>query len=112
MSERVVRLPVESRGEAAARGRLAGRRVLVVGGGQTDIGEADTPIGNGRATCILFAREGARVAVADRDGASAQATVAAIAREGGHAVPVVADVAHEEDVARMVDEAVERLEGL
>ena len=32
-----------------------------------DIGEADTPIGNGRAMSVLFAREGAHVAVADRD---------------------------------------------
>src|SRR5262245_39579969 len=112
MDERIVRLPAESRGEAAARGRLAGRRVLVVGGGQTDIGEPATPIGNGRATCILFAREGARVAVADRDAASAEATAAAIAQEGGHAATVVADVAREEDVTRMVDEAVESLGGL
>ena len=67
MSERVVHLPPESRGNAPGRGRLEGRRVLVVGGGQMEIGEADTPIGNGRAMSVLFAREGAHVAVADRD---------------------------------------------
>ncbi len=83
MSERVVHLPPESRGEAPARGRLEGRRVLVVGGGQMEIGEADTPIGNGRAMSILFAREGAAVAVADRNAESAAATVAAIGAEGG-----------------------------
>ena len=49
MSGRVVPLPPESLGEAPGRGRLTGRRILVVGGGQMDIGEADTPIGNGRA---------------------------------------------------------------
>jgi NAD(P)-dependent dehydrogenase (short-subunit alcohol dehydrogenase family) len=71
MSEKPVHLPVESQGAAPGRGRLARRRVLVVGGGQMDIGEADTPIGNGRAMSVLFAREGAHVAVADRDSVSA-----------------------------------------
>jgi hypothetical protein len=37
MKEPIVHLPVESRGEAGARGRLPGRRVLVVGGGQEGI---------------------------------------------------------------------------
>ena len=69
MSERSVHMPKESAGDAPGRGRLDGRRVLVVGGGQMDIGEADTPIGNGRAISALFAREGARVAVADRNAA-------------------------------------------
>ncbi|MBV9693018.1 MAG: oxidoreductase, partial [Alphaproteobacteria bacterium] len=58
--------PDESTGTAPGRGRLAGRRILVVGGGQMDIGEPDTAVGNGRAMCLLFAREGAAVAVADR----------------------------------------------
>ena len=67
MSEDVERpMPAESRGEAPARGRLTGRRILVVGGGQDTRGLDDPPIGNGRAMCLLFAREGAKVAVADR----------------------------------------------
>ena len=45
-----------------AIGRLAGAVALVVGGGQTP-GET---IGNGRATCVRFAQEGAYVVVADR----------------------------------------------
>jgi len=105
MSERSVHLPAESRGEAPGRGRLAGRRVLVVGGGQMDIGEADTPIGNGRAMSVLFAREGAHVAVADRDLASAQASVALATHEGGRAFAISADASKEDDVTRMVDEA-------
>jgi NAD(P)-dependent dehydrogenase (short-subunit alcohol dehydrogenase family) len=105
MSERSVHLPAESRGEAPGRGRLAGRRVLVVGGGQMDIGEADTPIGNGRAMSLLFAREGAHVAVADRDLASAQASVALATHEGGRAFAISADASKEDDVTRMVDEA-------
>jgi NAD(P)-dependent dehydrogenase (short-subunit alcohol dehydrogenase family) len=46
--------------------RLQGKVVLVVGGGQTP---GDT-IGNGRAAAIVFAREGARVLVADPSSAS------------------------------------------
>jgi len=94
--------PDESKGAASGRGRLTGRRILVVGGGQSDIGEPDTPIGNGRAMCVLFAREGATVAVADRDGASAQATAALCE---GRAFAIAADAARDGDVARMVEEA-------
>jgi NAD(P)-dependent dehydrogenase (short-subunit alcohol dehydrogenase family) len=109
MSERNVHMPAESRGQAPGRGRLAGRRVLVVGGGQMDIGEADTPIGNGRAMSVLFAREGASVAVADRDLASAEASMALIGsergREGAHAFAIAADASKEDDVTHMVAEA-------
>lgn len=112
MSERIVHLPPESRGEAPGRGRLKGCRVLVVGGGQMDIGEPDTPIGNGRAMSVLFAREGAGVAVADRDETGAKATAGLIAKEGGNACVIVADVTKEADIARMVDEALKQLGGL
>ena len=43
--------------------RLRDKVAIVVGGGQT----AGDTIGNGKATAILFAREGAAVVVADRD---------------------------------------------
>lgn len=112
MSERIVHLPPESRGEAPGRARLKGRRVLVVGGGQMGIGEPDTPIGNGRAMSVLFAREGAGVAVADRDETGAKATAGLIAKEGGNARVIVADVTKEADIARMVDEALKQLGGL
>jgi NAD(P)-dependent dehydrogenase (short-subunit alcohol dehydrogenase family) len=65
--------------------RLAGKVAVVVGGGQTP-GET---IGNGRATAITFAREGARVLVVDRDLASAQETVEMIS---GEAVAHGADI--------------------
>ena len=68
--ERTVWLPAASTGAAPGRGRLSGRRVLVVGAGQTDFGLDDPPIGNGRAMAILCAREGAAVVAADRDAAS------------------------------------------
>src|SRR5262245_58584265 len=105
-------LPAESQGTAPGRGRLVGRRILIVGAGQNDYGEIDPPIGNGRAMAVLFAREGARVAVADRDRASAEATAARIAREGGTAVVVIADMARPEDPQTMVGEANAALGGL
>lgn len=112
MSERVIHLPAESRGEAPGRGRLAGRRVLVVGGGQMDIGETDTPIGNGRAMSLLFAREGAHVAVADRDWVAAEETVALIVGADARAFAIAADVTKEADIVQMIDAAVAGLGGL
>jgi len=106
MSDRVAYTPSESTGSAPGRSRLSGRRILVVGGGQMDIGEPDTPIGNGRAISVLFAREGAAVAVADRNEESAAATVSLIEKENGQAFAIRADVTNEDDVNRMVDEAI------
>jgi len=85
-------------------GRVAGKVAIVVGGGQTP-GET---IGNGRATALLLAREGARVVVADRSLASAQDTVGMIEAEGGQALACAADVTSEDDVKRLMAEAVER----
>jgi NAD(P)-dependent dehydrogenase (short-subunit alcohol dehydrogenase family) len=112
MSERSIHLPPESRGEAPGRGRLTGRRILVVGGGQMDIGEKDTPIGNGRAMSVLFAREGAHVAVADRDRAAADETVAKITGDGGRGFAIAADATKEADVADMIEQAAKELGGL
>ena len=110
---RYVRPPsAESRGEAPGRGRLRGRRILVVGGGQRTFDAATDPIGNGRAMSVLFTREGARVGVADLDAASATATVDRIRGEGGEAMPIVADITDEAQVARMVTEAHQGLGGL
>ena len=102
----------ESQGIAPGRGRLNGRRVLVVGGGQRSFDAATDPVGNGRAMSLLFAREGAQVAVADRVRASAQETVALIERAGGRAFAIEADIASESDVARMLAEALTSLGGI
>lgn len=111
--ERYVRpLSAESSGTAPGRGRLKGRRILVVGGGQRTFDAATDPIGNGRAMSILFAREGAEVGVADVNRASAEDTVARIAAEGGAAFAIEADVTSEADVARMIDEAHRTMGGL
>jgi NAD(P)-dependent dehydrogenase (short-subunit alcohol dehydrogenase family) len=93
--------PAESTGAAAGRGRLAGRHVLVIGGGQQDHGLEDPPIGNGRAMSTLFAREGASVAVADIDPASAEATAELVRQEGGDVAVLEADAADEESAATM-----------
>jgi len=105
-------LPAESRGEAPGRGRLLGRRILVVGAGQSDHGVKDPPIGNGRATALLCAREGARVVAADRNGASVAETVRSIADFAGEASALVADVADPALIDAMVADAATALDGL
>jgi NAD(P)-dependent dehydrogenase (short-subunit alcohol dehydrogenase family) len=87
----------------ALTGRLAGKVAVVVGGGQTP---GDT-IGNGRATAVLFAREGARVVVVDRNLAAAQETVAQIRTEGGAASAAEADATREADCAALFARCVE-----
>ncbi len=108
--ERIVSLTAESEGKAPGRGRLAGRRILVVGGGQDTRGLADPPVGNGRAMCVLFDREGAQVAVADRIRQSAEETARAC--ENSRALVVEANVAQSDDVVRMVQEAHAGMKGL
>ncbi len=77
-------------------GRLAGKVAIVAGAGSVGDG---TVIGNGRATAVLFAREGARVVVADISPAAAATTAELIAGEGGDCVTVTADVTREADCA-------------
>lgn len=79
--------------------RLEGKVAIVVGGGQTP---GDT-MGNGRATSILFAREGGRVLVVDRDEASARETVELIQKEGGVARAMQADATREDDCKAFVE---------
>lgn len=78
--------------------RLEGKVAVVVGGGQTP---GDT-IGNGRATSVLFAREGAKVLVVDRDETSARETVSMIEKEGGVARAIQADATRESDCKAFV----------
>jgi NAD(P)-dependent dehydrogenase (short-subunit alcohol dehydrogenase family) len=85
-------------------GRLAGKVAIVVGGGQTP---GDT-IGNGRATAILFAREGARVVVVDRRLDSAEETVAMIEAEGHGAEAAAADATVEAEVSELIADCARR----
>jgi len=78
--------------------RLKDKVAIVVGAGQTPGDE----IGNGRATALLFAREGARVLLLDRDEASAEETRSRIAREGGVAEVVCADITRDKDCQNAV----------
>jgi NAD(P)-dependent dehydrogenase (short-subunit alcohol dehydrogenase family) len=79
--------------------RLKDKAAIVVGAGQTP---GDT-IGNGRATALLFAREGAAVMLVDCDTASARETLDLIVREGGRAMVFGADATREDDCRAMAD---------
>ena len=72
-------------------GRLAGKVAVVTGGGQTP----GQTLGNGRATVLRFAEEGARVAVLDKRLDSARETVALVAEKGGEARAYAVDVTDE-----------------
>ncbi|WP_429951596.1 SDR family NAD(P)-dependent oxidoreductase [Comamonas sediminis] len=82
---------------------LTGRVVFVAGGGSAGPGWSI-----GRAACVTYARQGARVCVVDRDAASAEETTALIHAEGGEAATFVGDVALEADVVRLFAEAKDR----
>ena len=83
--------------------RLEGRTAVVVGAGQTP---GDT-MGNGRATALTFAREGARVLCVDRDRASAEETAEMIGQVGGEARAARADVVDEDAVRAAIGACVE-----
>jgi NAD(P)-dependent dehydrogenase (short-subunit alcohol dehydrogenase family) len=75
-------------------GRVSGKTVIVVGGGQTP----GASVGNGRAAALLYGREGARVVVADRDLDSAEETAQLIRAAGGEACVALVDVQNEADL--------------
>lgn len=110
--DRVVHTPPESAGTARGRGRLEGRRILVVGAGQMTYDLDDPPIGNGRAIAQLCAREAARVVCADRVPESAEETVRRVVNDGGSACAVAADVTDPDGVTAMVAGAQHELGGL
>jgi NAD(P)-dependent dehydrogenase (short-subunit alcohol dehydrogenase family) len=77
--------------------RLKGKIALVVGAGSIGPGW-----GNGKATAVSFAREGAEVFCVDRNSAAAEETVKIIASEGGKATAFTADVSRASEVEAMV----------
>jgi len=89
-------------------GRVAGKVAIVVGGGQTP----GAGVGNGRATCLVLAAEGARVIVADRNLESARETagmIEAAAGQGeGGAWAAEVDATSERSLAGLVELAIER----
>ena len=84
--------------------RLKDRIAIVVGAGQSP-GEG---MGNGRATALTFAREGAKVLCVDSNLASAEETVAMIRQSNGTAQAFRADVTRDADLRNMVSDAHQR----
>ena len=84
-------------------GRLKEKVAIVTGAGS--IGEG---WGNGKATAVLYAREGAKVLCVDLNLNSAQETVNIITNEGGEAIVFEADVTDSEQVEAMVSETKEK----
>ena len=78
-------------------GMLEGKVALITGGGR----------GIGRQTALLFAREGARVVVADLSADGAKETVGLIEKAGGQTTSVIADVAKPDDITAMMDRTIE-----
>lgn len=76
----------------SSRRRLNDRVALITGAAS----------GIGQATAVLFAREGARVAVADIDDTNGKATVEQIRRAGGEAIFIHCDVSRRAQVEAMV----------
>jgi NAD(P)-dependent dehydrogenase (short-subunit alcohol dehydrogenase family) len=85
--------------------RLQGKIAIVIGAGQS--AGSTAAIGNGRATAIVFAREGARVLAVDRDLASAEDTVKLIAEAGGEAIAYAADVVDEAQVKAAINTCIQ-----
>src|SRR5215470_12005919 len=77
-------------------GMLDGKSALITGGGG----------GIGRATALAFAREGARVAVADLASETAGGTVALVNAAGGQAISLSGDMSKDTDVRAVIEAVV------
>jgi NAD(P)-dependent dehydrogenase (short-subunit alcohol dehydrogenase family) len=92
--------------------RLAGRRLLVVGGGTQHSDDPDAPPGNGRAVAVLAAREGASVAISDIRLEAAEATASLVVAEGADAYTLQVDVSDADACVAHVAAAAEVMGGL
>ena len=100
-------LPATARGDAPGRGRMTGRHIVVIGAGQERYGipADEAPIGNGRATAQLLAREGATVTCVDRHLDRADETAVDVRQAGGTAMALAADASVDADVVRVLTKA-------
>ena len=78
--------------------RLKGKTAIVVGAGQSP----GSGMGNGRATALRFAQEGAKIMAVDRELALAEETAALVRKEGGDCFAFEADVTKEAAMAAMI----------
>src|SRR5512140_1828669 len=78
--------------------RMQGKAIIVTGAGSIGPG-----MGNGKAASILYAREGGRVLLVDRDRSAAEETRRLIVAEGGQAEVFSGDVTSSAECARMVE---------
>ncbi len=85
--------------------RLEGKVAVVTGAGASGSGDF---VGIGQATSILFARQGARVLLMDRDQQNAETTLATIKEEAGEASVFLGDVTSNADCQGMAQAAVAR----
>ena len=84
--------------------RLKGKIAVIMGAGQGP----GAGLGNGRATALRFAQEGAAVLAVDRDLASAQQTADMVCGEGGQCIAFEADVTQESTLAAAIHDARQR----
>src|SRR5580693_3341172 len=85
-----------SKREGAMAGLLDGKAALITGAGG----------GIGRATALAFAREGARVALADAAAEAARETMELLNAAGSQAIVLLGDVTRPRDVRALVDDTV------
>ncbi|MBL8675523.1 MAG: SDR family NAD(P)-dependent oxidoreductase, partial [Rhodospirillales bacterium] len=81
--------------------RLKGKVAVVTGAAPRGEG-----VGNGMATAILFAREGAKVVLVNRSAERAEALAERIRKDGGAAAVFAGDMAKPDDAAAMAEFAV------
>ena len=82
--------------------RLEGKVAVITGAGT----------GIGRATAQLFAREGARVVVAELNASAGEQTAQLIVQAGGEAIAITTDVTEPDSILATIDKAVQHYGGL